>query len=25
VRGRATAFSLSEGENKNVDLTLIER
>jgi hypothetical protein len=25
MRGRATAFSLAEGENKNVDLTLIER
>jgi hypothetical protein len=25
MRGRATAFSLSEGENKNVDLTLVER
>jgi hypothetical protein len=25
MRGRATAFSLTEGENKNVDLTLVER
>jgi hypothetical protein len=25
MRGRATAFSLGEGENKNVDLTLVER
>jgi hypothetical protein len=25
MRGRATAFSLSDGENKNVDLTLVER
>ena len=25
MRGRATAFSLSEGENKNLDLTLVER
>jgi hypothetical protein len=25
MRSRATAFSLSEGENKNLDLTLIER
>ena len=25
MRGRATAFSLTDGENKNVDLTLVER
>jgi hypothetical protein len=25
MRGRATAFSLNDGENKNVDLTLVER
>jgi hypothetical protein len=25
MRGRATAFSLTEGENKNLDLTLVER
>ena len=25
MRGRATAFSLGEGENKNLDLTLVER
>jgi hypothetical protein len=25
MRGRATPFSLSDGENKNLDLTLIER
>jgi hypothetical protein len=25
MRGRATAFSLADGENKNVDLTLVER
>jgi hypothetical protein len=25
MKGRATAFSLSEGENKNLDLTLVER
>jgi hypothetical protein len=25
MKGRATAFSLNEGENKNLDLTLIER
>lgn len=25
MRGRATAFSLAEGENKNVDLTLVAR
>jgi hypothetical protein len=25
MRGRATAFSLTEGENRNVDLTLVER
>jgi Carboxypeptidase regulatory-like domain len=25
MRGRATAFSLNDGDNKNVDLTLVER
>jgi hypothetical protein len=25
MRGRATAFSLTDGENKNLDLTLVER
>jgi hypothetical protein len=25
MKGRATAFSLNEGENKNLDLTLVER
>jgi hypothetical protein len=25
MKGRATSFSLSEGENKNLDLTLVER
>jgi hypothetical protein len=25
MKGRATAFSLGEGENKNLDLTLVER
>ena len=25
MKGRATAFTLNEGENKNLDLTLVER
>jgi hypothetical protein len=25
MRSRATAFSLNDGENKNLDLTLVER